>query len=71
MKKKPSTCKTGKRRFRDEIAARLALGNAVAVHRQDGTTPERAYRCQWCRGWHLTSQAYKPRKPATAEEPAP
>lgn len=45
-----------KRRFRDEIAAKLALAGIE----QDGDVrekaPRRAYRCQACGGWHLTSK---------------
>lgn len=52
MKRRP--CPTGKHRYRDNIAARLALAGI------DRTAPKRrekrAYRCPRCRGWHLTSQ---------------
>ncbi|GAB2758984.1 hypothetical protein [Streptomyces bullii] len=48
------TCPTGKLRFRDRIAALLALG------RIDNADPrraeKRAYRCHLCHGWHLTSK---------------
>lgn len=42
-------------RYRDEIAAKLALAK---LGRQDkpGHTEARAYPCPACRGWHLTSQ---------------
>lgn len=51
----PGTCpQTGKARYRDRIAALLALTGI------DNSNPkrreQRAYRCQFCRGWHLTSQ---------------
>lgn len=49
-------CPTGKRRFRDRVAALLALAE---IARADGERREevRAYRCPECRGWHLTSKA--------------
>lgn len=44
-------------RYRDEIAAQLAL---ATVARQDKTarpkTERRAYRCPYCKAWHLTSK---------------
>lgn len=52
------TC--AKVRYRDEIAAQLAL---ATVARQDKTarpkTERRAYRCPKCTGWHLTSRKTK------------
>ena len=54
----------GKVRYRDEIAAKLALASA---QRKDGShrakTEKRAYRCPKCRGWHLTA------KPAGVQRP--
>ncbi|MDR3084300.1 MAG: hypothetical protein LBV60_25870 [Streptomyces sp.] len=50
-----STCQTGKQRFRDRLAAQLALvriGNSNSSRRRE----TRAYRCPHCRGWHLTSR---------------
>lgn len=47
-------------RYRDRIAALLAMSNTQRVdgsHRPKIET--RAYRCPHCFGWHLTSQ--KPR----------
>lgn len=46
---------SGKVRYRDEVAAGLAL---ATLQRQDkdGHTEQRAYRCPACRGWHLTSK---------------
>lgn len=50
------TCK--KRRYRDEIAAKIAMAGA---RRKDGSRRDRiekrAYPCSRCKGWHLTSQA--------------
>lgn len=45
--------RTGKVRFRDKLAAQIEL--AGAVRRDKGE--QRAYRCEFCRGWHLTSQS--------------
>ena len=47
------TCR--KIRYRDEIAANLALAK---LQRQGkaGHDETRAYRCEKCGGWHLTSQ---------------
>lgn len=51
-------CKTGKRQFRDDIAAKLALAKL-----QNNSTrlsvPQRAYKCPMCHKWHLTSQDNK------------
>lgn len=47
----------GKVRYRDRIAALLAL--ASAQHADGSKRPKveaRAYRCPDCRGWHLTSR---------------
>ena len=43
-----------KKRYRDEIAAKLAVAK---LRNQDkpGHPERRAYRCPACRGWHLTS----------------
>ena len=49
------TC--AKRRYRDEIAAKLALARITAHGEAREKTPQRAYRCPACRGWHLTSQS--------------
>lgn len=47
---------TGKRRYRDEIAAMLALGRIGDRGQDRGDRPVTQYRCPYCRGWHLTSQ---------------
>ncbi|MFC5181372.1 hypothetical protein [Actinomadura harenae] len=53
----PGRCPTGKVRFRDRIAATLALATIQRQGRQDRDKAEaRAYRCPACSGWHLTSQ---------------
>jgi hypothetical protein len=52
-----SWCPTGKRRYRDKVAALLAMAEA---QRKDGARrakmERRAYRCPKCRGWHLTAR---------------
>ncbi|MEU8760678.1 hypothetical protein [Streptomyces sp. NPDC048659] len=51
----PSTCRTGKFRHRDAIAAKLALARIdTGIGRR---RERRAYRCSRCGGWHLTSQS--------------
>lgn len=45
-------CRTGKRRLRDEVGAKLALAEALA--RDSGEI--RFYECMMCGGYHLTSQ---------------
>ena len=46
-----------KRSFRDEVAAKLAL---ATIARKDNTArrkqERRAYRCERCGTWHLTSR---------------
>lgn len=58
MKNTPlKKCPTGKRMFRDEIAAGVALAR---IERVDDATreeqPQRFYRCEFCHRVHLTSQ---------------
>lgn len=47
-------------RYPNKIDAELALGRIDKVakkHRKSGVKqPERVYRCQLCKGWHLTSE---------------
>lgn len=48
--------KCRKRRFRDEIAAKLAI--ATIGRKDNAGRPKkecRAYFCGSCRGWHITS----------------
>lgn len=50
-------------RYRDEIAAKLAL--AEIAHSDSSTRSKnevRAYRCSRCRGWHLTSMTLNEQK---------
>lgn len=55
---KASKCPSGKWRYRDRVAAMLAMAGA---QRQDGSrrakVEKRVYRCPDCGGgWHLTSR---------------
>lgn len=55
-KKERRTVRTcGKRRFRDHSEAVSALQRIDA--REGELAPVRAYECDRCHGWHLTSQA--------------
>lgn len=59
-------------RYRDELAAKIALAStsAAADRRNDEKRRERrAYRCPRCKGWHLTSQP--PRPTPSPGNPAP
>ncbi|MFI8962091.1 hypothetical protein ACIGO8_08240 [Streptomyces sp. NPDC053493] len=49
-----ASCRTGKARYRDEVAAKLALARIDTGH--GNRRERRAYRCPHCRGWHLTSR---------------
>jgi hypothetical protein len=44
-----------KERYRTQQAADAEL-NRIQVHAANQYKPERAYRCPWCGGWHLTSK---------------
>jgi hypothetical protein len=58
-------------RYREEVAAQLELLR-IAKFGQ-GKVPVRAYRCCYCGGFHLTSQAKDNRVPVAANDnrPAP
>ena len=47
---------TGKKRYRDEQAAMAALHGVVAWDEAAPDKELRAYRCDYCERWHLTSQ---------------
>lgn len=47
-----AACATGKRRYRNRLDAKIALTDTRRRDRRE----TRAYRCNTCRGWHLTSQ---------------
>lgn len=47
-----------KRRYRDHAAAMAELRNVHAfAHLHDHKLPGRAYQCERCGGWHVTSRA--------------
>jgi len=47
---------TGKKRYRDELAALIALAECQSSP-IPGRRESRVYRCEFCHhGWHLTSQ---------------
>ena len=46
-----------KERHRDEAAALAALARIQASNWNNHRVPQRAYQCDHCHGWHLTSQA--------------
>lgn len=50
-----TTCER-KRRFRDRIAAEMAIQRIATRGVVTDKDPVRAYRCPDCRGWHLTSR---------------
>lgn len=59
-------CSTGKRCYRDSIAAGRALGVAAAQIMRDGPRPIRSYRCDRCPYYHLSSKPlthYPSRRP--------
>ncbi len=46
----------GKIRYRDKIAAQLALASTGSnKHTRREKDEQRVYRCPQCHGWHLTS----------------
>lgn len=54
--------KCGKRRYRDRIAALLALASTTTNNKTRSAKDEkRVYHCHLCKGWHLTSQPQRPR----------
>lgn len=57
--KRPYKCT--KRRFRDEIAAKMALANIARIDDSKRASDEkRHYFHRDCQAWHLTSQEYRP-----------
>lgn len=48
------TCKSGKVRYRDSIAAKIALAR-IEKRDSPGHTETRSYKCGECAGYHLTS----------------
>jgi hypothetical protein len=44
-----------KQRFRRQEAAFAEL-ERIGIHASHAYIPVRAYQCEWCGGWHLTSR---------------
>lgn len=58
-------CPCGKVRYRDRIAAQLALATIGRVDSSRRPKSERRpYRCPLCKGWHLTSEVRRRRSRA-------
>lgn len=55
------SCATGKRRYRDKREADHVLHGAASYPKR-GVIPRRAYYCDRCHGWHLTSKDEWPSK---------
>jgi hypothetical protein len=54
-----ATCDfSGKRRYRDKTEATNAVRH-FQRHSERDVVPVRVYPCHMCKGYHLTSQAYK------------
>jgi hypothetical protein len=51
----PDVTACHKRRYRDRVAATLALATAKRKHERRLRNEVRAYYCAGCRCWHLTS----------------
>lgn len=51
--------KCKKRRYRDEVAAKLAMASTALKDQRRIKNEIRTYRCNKCRGYHLTSQPYR------------
>lgn len=49
------TISPDKRRYRDHLAAKLALAHIQTNDARRPKAPVRAYACPGCAGWHLTS----------------
>jgi hypothetical protein len=57
MARDPARCRTGKVRYRDRVAALVALAQVRRTDSPNRPKQEvRAYRCPLCRGWHLTAR---------------
>ena len=51
--------RTGKRRFHDHAEAIKAL-KLTKSKTERATVPLRVYECPLCKGWHFTSQEFRP-----------
>lgn len=49
-------CRSRKKRYHDEIAAKIALAKARRMSGSSTRDERKIYRCPWCRGWHLTKK---------------
>ena len=54
VRRKRGQCKTGKQWYATELAAKAALHFMRA-----GRSEQRAYNCDLCNGWHLTSKEHR------------
>lgn len=59
--KRKSSCASGKKAFRTELDAKIALSRIWASDddRNRENIPKRAYFHRDCRSWHLTHQEYR------------
>lgn len=53
--------KTGKKTFATRFETQLAMANVQGKHarrhrQRFSEEPTRAYKCEFCPGWHMTSQ---------------
>lgn len=55
MTRPPGPCPTGKRRYYDELRARIVLAR-IQRSNNPNRQEKRTYHCRQCRGWHLTSR---------------
>lgn len=51
--------KCKKRRYKDQIGAKLAMASTSHKDHRRNKNEIRSYRCYKCKGYHLTSQPYK------------
>lgn len=66
-RRKRSCNKTLKQRYATEQAATRVLLNARisrSLRENSRRREERVYRCEFCEGWHLTSQPFDPKRGA-------
>lgn len=66
-RRKRSCSKTLKQRYPTEQMARKVLLNARisrSLHANSSRREERVYQCEFCDGWHLTSQPFDPERGA-------
>jgi tRNA(Ile)-lysidine synthase TilS/MesJ len=56
VSKHKRACRTGKSPFHDQAAAKAAITRIRQSGEQRDKTPTRAYLCEFCHRWHLTSK---------------